>query len=450
MKPASKEAYDLLHKSILTFADMEASGIMVDVDYYKNQKKKLKKKRKKMKIELMDTKEVKEWKKVFRTKFKVTSDDQLRHMLFEVFDYEATEFTEKEEKPSVEEEALRRLDIPWVNLLIERKRLKRVTDKINGILRETIDGVLHPSFNLHKVPTYRGSCDHPNFQNMDKRNPEMAKIIRSGIIPRPGRQLLEIDFKGNEIKSAACYHKDPKMIEYLNNPKLDMHRDLAAECYMLKKKQVTDDTRYCGKNKFIFPEFFGSYFEQTGKNLWNAIAEMKLETVDGLSIKKHLKRKGIKTEAQFITHIKAVEADFWDVRFKVYRDWKEDFWDEYLKRGWIEMLTGFRCHELLKRTELINRPIQGTAFHWLLWSLNRMNKKMRKNMETLLIGQIHDSALCDVVPCELEDVLGMANEIMTKDIMEHWDWIIVPLEIECTKSEVDGSWYDTKEIENKH
>jgi len=446
MKPASKEAYDLLHKSILTFADMEASGIMVDVDYYNTQLEKLKKKRKRMKAELMDTAEVKEWKKAFRSKFKVTSDDQLRHMLFEVFDYEATEFTEKAEKPSVEEEALRRLNIPWVELLIGRKRIKRVRDKIKGILRETIDGVLHPSFNLHKVTTYRSSCDHPNFHNMDVRNLEMAKIIRRGIISRKGRQILEIDFKGNEIKAAACYHKDPKMIEYLKNPKLDMHRDLAAECYMLKKKQVTKDTRYCGKNKFIFPEFYGSYFETVSKDLWNAIPEMKLETKDGVPLKKHLKGQGVKSFGQYREHIESVEDDFWNRQFKVYRDWKESTWEEYLKRGWIEMLTGFRCHELMKKNELINRPIQGTAFHWLLWCLIRLNKKMKKNMESLLIGQIHDSAICDVVPGELEDLLGTANEIMTKDIMEYWDWIIVPLEIESEVAPIDGSWYDKEEI----
>jgi hypothetical protein len=111
------------------------------------------------------------------------------------------------------------------------------------------------------------------------------------------------------------------------------------------------------------------------------------------------------------------------------------------------MLTGFRCSDVGTRNEMLNRPIQGVAFHLLLWSLIEMQRELEvRGMSSMIIGQIHDSLVMDVATDELNLVMRLARSIMTRRIAEYWDWINVPLEVEAELSPRDGSWFEIKEI----
>ena len=63
-----------------------------------------------------------------------------------------------------------------------------------------------------------------------------------------------------------------------------------------------------------------------------------------------------------------------------------------------------------------------------------------------MIGQIHDSVLLDVHPDEMMHVLDMVRSVTCNKLQKHWDWIIVPLEIEAEAADVDQSWYHKKEV----
>ena len=174
---------------------------------------------------------------------------------------------------------------------------------------------------------------------------------------------------------------------------------------------------------------------------------MELETRKGTPLKKWLKKKGIKNLGKFEDHIQEVEYYFWNELFHEYNEWKKELYQSYLNHGYVDMYTGFRCYEFMKKNEAINRAIQGTAFHWLLWSLIQLRKEMKKRkMETLLVCQIHDSAELDIVPSERDEILGLAKEIMTEWIREHWEWIIVPLEIEVEIAPKGEPWWKKKEV----
>ena len=115
--------------------------------------------------------------------------------------------------------------------------------------------------------------------------------------------------------------------------------------------------------------------------------------------------------------------------------------------SYFDTLTGFRIEGLYKRNEVINYPVQGSAFHWLLWSLIRIQKLLKKyKMKSLLVGQIHDSIVGDVHKKELRDYLDIVKQVMTIDVRKHWEWIIVPLRIEAEVAPVGGSWFDKKEV----
>ena len=453
--PITKEGYKLFHRGVLALADVEQKGICIDTAYLKLQRKKTEKKIKAFKEEVNKSKLIKTWRQVYSTRFNINSNQQLAGVLFGRMGYEPTGFTEKSGKPSTDEEALTAVKNPTVKKLIRIRKLKRACDRIDDILSETVDGILHPNFNLHLVRTFRSSCNSPNFQNMNVRNPEIAEIIRRGIVARPGRMLVELDYKALEVCIAACYNEDPNLIKEVIDPATDMHTDQALECYALTRKELGPtgkkpgkDVRYCAKNKFVFPEFYGDYYVECAKNLWKSISSMKLETAQGVPLKKHLVKKGIKNTRQYENHIKKVEHRFWNKRFKVYTQWKDDLYKSYLKKGYVDMLTGFRCYEVMKRNEVINRGIQGSAFHCLLWSLIRLNKQFKKYApDCYIIGQIHDSIILDINPEKFELVIRLAKKVMEKDIRKAWDWIIVPLTVEVEASPVGGSWFEKKEVE---
>jgi DNA polymerase-1 len=442
-----RDAYKLIHQGILTMAEIESNGMAINEKYYRGRTKNLEGRIRDLRHQIETCTEGRAWKKKYRGKFNMDSGKQLGDMLYNELGYEAENFTKKSGQPSTKEEDLAKINSPLVRMWVQKNQLKGLLDKITDVMRETEGGFLRPFFNLHIPQSYRSSSDSPNGQNWYKRNKELAQIMREGIICRPGNMLTEFDFKGNEIKSAACYHHDPVMIAYLKDPTKDMHRDVAMDCYMLSLEQVSKDARYCGKNKFVFPQFFGDYYIACAKNLWEAIRTMDLRREDDkVSLKKHLKQKGIKSLFEFEKHIQRMERKFWKKRFKVYDAWKEDFWQEYCERGCLDMLTGFCCHELLTRNECINRPIQGTAFHWLLWCLIQLQKEIKKRkLKALIVGQIHDSAILDHPPEEADELSEIMHGLCDK-IREHWPWIIVPMEIETERSEVDGNWWDMKEV----
>ena len=129
-----------------------------------------------------------------------------------------------------------------------------------------------------------------------------------------------------------------------------------------------------------------------------------------------------------------------------YTDWKDETWEEYLHKGYVDLVTGFRSYEILKRTELLNRPIQGPAFHCLLWVIIRANREMKKKkLKSLIIGQIHDSLLIDCVDEEMAEVIAIVRKWMCKRIQQDWEWITVPLEIECEASPIGGNWFEKHE-----
>lgn len=458
MKPITNQAYQLLHEGCIALSQVEANGIRIDVDYLKRTLASTKKDINKLTTKLKSGKIYKRWKEEYKYKTKLGSRAQLGHILFDIMDYECLEETDTG-RAKTDEAALKTVDIPFVRRYLKLEKLKKARNTyLKNIRRETFNGFMHPFFNLHLALTYRSSSDHPNFQNIPIKNPYVAELIRRAFIARKNHQLIETDFKGIEVCCATCYHHDPNMIIYLSDTKKnDMHRDAACDCLMIKKSQVSWNTRDIAKNMFIFPQFYGDWHKHCAANLWNAIVERHICTEDGVYLIKHLKRKGITelgncdpdedaVEGTFEYHIKEVEYDFWNEKFPVYHQWKQDWYEAYLKKGYFETLTGFIIEGMMKRNEVINYPVQGSAFHWLLWALIRIQKLLKKyRMKSLLVGQIHDSIVGDVHKREKRDYLNIVRQVIYEDLPKHWKWIIVPLSVETKVAPVGGSWFDIKE-----
>lgn len=463
VEPLKQEGYQLLHEGVIALAQVEANGIRIDIKKLQKTKKDLTEKMRVLKTELEHSKLYKKWRRRFGADSNLTSGDQLATMLYDVYGFPITDYTESG-KPSTDEETLNKIEHPALPKLIRfQKYGKALNTFLKGIEKEVVGDRLHPVFNLHTVKTYRGSSDSPNFQNFPVRDKEVSEIIRSHFIASPNSVIVENDFKGIEVGVSACYHQDSNFISYITTPGKDMHRDMAAQIYCMEPKEVSKDARYGAKNKFVFPQFYGDYYLACAKNLWEWIEKGKLTGPDGkTSLFTHLKQQGIdklgacKPEEKpikgtFEHHLAKIEDDFWNNRFRDYGQWRRDWYAAYLKKGYFDTYTGFRISGLLKRNQVTNFPIQGSAFHCLLWVLIKMvNKELRRyHMKSMVVGQIHDSLIGDVQTKELRDYLALVEEIATVRLRKHYDWLIVPLEIEYEIAPLNVSWFGKQEVKFK-
>ncbi len=457
MKATIANAYKLMHEGTLAHAEIEAAGIRIDVARLDRTIKGVGDRIEQLTDRLKQDEVWTAWKRRFGSQANMGSRPQLGKILFDELGYKSTTVT-KTGRPKMDKAELVRLDLPFVKRFLQLEDMKKLKSTyLMGVRREVVDGYLRPSFNLHLARTYRPSSNQPNFQNIPIRDKRVGKMIRSCFIPRNGHVLVEIDYGALEVRVSACYNRDPVLMEYICDPAKDMHRDMAAECYMLSKEQVTKDVRFYAKNQFVFPEFYGSYYVQCAPNLWDAIASGGLTTADGVPLRKHLAEKGISElgycqptekpkDGTFEKHIQQVEQDFWGHRFRIYAQWKLDWFRKYQKRGWFDMLTGFHVDGVYGRNDVINYPVQGSAFHCLLWSLIKLVRWMqKKKMRSVVVGQIHDSIVADVHRSELDDYLAMAKRIMTEDIRREWKWIIVPLSIGVEVAETN--WHEKVGVE---
>lgn len=461
-----QSAYELLHRGALTFAAMSAAGLRVDVPRLERTLRTTERKIERLKRELAGDEVWRLWRKLYGKQASLTKKEQLRRVLYTEMGLPCHVWTEggKSERrlPSVDKNALALLRLPFTTKYNEIMELTTVRNTfLTGIQRELVGDYIHPNYLIHSVRTYRSSSTEPNAHNFPKRNEGNARLVRSLFIPRgPDYVRVGIDFKGIEVAVSACYNKDPVLIKYVSDPKSDMHGDMACQIFMLEPEQLDrKKVRHCSKNQFVFPQFYGSVYFQCAPAMWNYIDlyDCKVKDTDE-SIRKHLRRKGIKElgacnpdhepiEGTFEYHLKQIEEDFWGRRFRVYAQWKKDWWYEYLKKGYYDTYTGFRIHghsgkgQFVKRNNAINDPVQNSAFNCLLWCANKMHDWLKKRrMKSVLVSQIHDSLDADVHRSELQDYLNKVIEVTTVDLPRHWKWIIVPMVVEVEVSE--KNWFE--------
>jgi len=452
--PMTKSAYDLFHEGTLAFARAERAGLRIDVEYCKKEKDKLTKKINHLKEKVEQSKLGRHWKHVYGAKYNFNSNYQVAHLLYDIKKIKPAKTTASG-RGATDEEALSALGIPELDAIIRVRKLMKVRDTyLDAYMREQVNGVIHPSFNLHLVRTFRSSSDSPNFQNIPKRDEQARRVTRGAIFPRKGYQFAGMDFSGIEVRMACVYTEDPQLIH--DTIKGDMHRDMAIELYMLdsldKHHKGEGNLRQGGKSGFVFPQFYGDYYGNCAPNLlkWAAKAYLKDDTPALV----HLERKGliklnrageVKNGDKFMGHVKKVEDYFWNIRYKKYTRWKNRVWKDYQRRGYVDMFTGFRCSGLMNKKDVTNYPFQGTAFHCLLKVFIELDRlAYSKNWDSFPVFQVHDDVTLDVNPAEFDMVTHEMHRIATKELLQQWEWINIPLEVEMDKGEVDQSLAEKK------
>lgn len=452
---SSADAYRLFLEGQEALSQVESNGIRIDTEYLERTWSEtadvLDQKTQELKSgEIWDA-----WIRVYGESANVDSGQQLGHIIFDVFKVPC-EFRTPSGAPSVDEDALERVKFPWIRKFVSRKKLFTARNTfLAGIRREVVGGFLHPDFSLTRVVSFRSSSSKPNSQNFPNRIDRTARMVRQAIIPRgDDYEIAEFDLKGAEVCVSACYHQDPTMIGYLQHGH-DYHKDLACQCFKLKPDQVTKIVRGEAKTDFVFASFYGSWWKNIARKMWDAIDLDDLRRVDGVGLKQHLVEQGIRElggderkpkPGTFEAHIADVYDDFWNRRFLGYTEWKNEWWSRYLKNGYFQSHTGFLYTGIMNRREATNYPIQGSSFHCLLWVLIELQKWLNQyQMKSKIIGQIHDSILMDIHKSEFDAVSEKVAYLIRVAIRKVWPWVILPLDVEAAKS--DRDWYSKKEFE---
>ena len=437
LKPATPESYELLHRGCIALGRAECHGMRIDTNVLAANKRQAQ-------TEILD---IDAWMRTqseytlqrrrFGSETNPMSREQLAVVLYADMGLPYAGERGAKGQYLLPEERLEDIGTPYSTAFSRRAALeKALSTYLDGLEKEIVNGRVHPFFNLHNIITYRSSGDSPNIQNQPVREQWLAQLIRTIFVPDEDQVLIEIDFSGAEVIVAACYHQDPTMIEYLNNG-YDLHSAMAAELWRLSGK-VPKPVRQEAKGKFVFAEFYGDYYKQVGANLW--------KVSEDLGLKPHMETVGLRTEALFIEHVREVERRFWKQRFPIYDQWRERWWRAYCQRGVCYTHTGFRVWgNHFSRNQIINNPIQGSAFHCLLKSFIEIDRRLRDtNMRTRLIGQVHDSLLATAPRNEVAEFTGMANEVMTNWLAAQWPWLIIPMKIEVDASH--ENWFSKKPL----
>lgn len=452
------DGYNLMHQGAIALSEVEANGMRVDVGYLDQAIKDTGRRIRKLEDRLRGCEEYRLQRRRYGQGTNLTSRDQLGAVLFEDMGYEPLSTTATG-KAQLDETMLEKIGTKYAKGFIKLEKLNKVHGTyLKGVRREVEGEYLHSFFGLHLVRSYRGQSDSPNLQNIPIRDAEIGKIIRQAFIPRPGHAIVEMDYSGVEVRIACALSGDPKLT--YDTTEGDMHRDMAAECYMLQPGQVAKPVRQAAKGGFVFAEFYGDWYKQVTKNLWDDIERYKL-TIDEMgspiSLYEHLQAMGITGRGEcdnrsdpvpgtFEHHIQAVEDRFWNDRFKVYHAKRREWVDEYKRQGYIDIATGFRCGGPMTKNQVMNYHIQGPAFHCLLWSLTRLVQKIkRRRMGAKVISQIHDSIIADVPLAELDDYLQLAHDVAIRQLMDAWQWITVPLEVEAEVAYTN--WHEKKGVD---
>jgi uracil-DNA glycosylase family 4 len=438
----------LFMDGLRTFGEIEHEGINIDVAYYDREKAKLTTKIDRLENKLSTSQEAMKFESVTNKKLKLKSNTDLKLLFEKIMKMQAVKITDKGQF-SVDSVVLKSINSDFTQSLLQYRNLLKIRDTYLGqFYREVIDGKINPSFNLHIARSGRSSSDHPNFQNIPARDEFAAETVRRGIIPSKGFRLLDADYGSMEVRIMACASRDPALINYINNPKSDMHRDQAEKLFFLQGQEVNEELRFTAKNSFVFASFYGSWFLPCSESIWDALLTFEKNgmKVNNVPIMEHLKKKGVENLDQYSQHVEQVSNDFWDV-FSATKEWGEHMVQNYLRTGFIEMPTGFRRAGLMERNKILNTPIQGAAFHCLLWSINKLAKiRKREKWQTKIIAQIHDAINYDNHPDEFKMVMERTRKVMCEDIRNEWKWIIVPLVVKFSASEVNGNWYDMEDV----
>lgn len=141
--------------------------------------------------------------------------------------------------------------------MLQFNELDDLLIKFLNPLPEKVDkeGRIHCTYNQCGTRTRRMSSQDPNLQQIPAKT-ELGQEVRACFVPAEGHKFLIADYDQIEIRLAAHYSEDPRLIDAIMNAEYDVHTCTAADMYGVHPKDVTKAMRAIGK-LINFSIFYG-------------------------------------------------------------------------------------------------------------------------------------------------------------------------------------------------
>ena len=390
-------------------ADMELTGILVDVPYLEKIEADLKSQMDALEQEIYE---------LAGTTFNIMSPAQLSKILFEKLEIPYPKKV-KDGKYSTSKDILDKIRFvhPIVDKILDYRTVSKLyTNYAVGLKAEVReDGRIHTIFTQTLTRTGRLSSISPNLQNIPA-SAEYSKLIRTAFIPDSHSKLLSSDYSQVELRIFAHMSKADNLIQAFKDGK-DIHTKTASDIFHVPMEEVTKDMRRTAK-AVNFGILYGISSFGLSEDLGIDIGEAKkfidnyLKTFPGISDYMEQEKKKA-YELGYVTTLMH--------RRRVIPELKNK---NYMIRSSGERMA-------------LNTPIQGTAADILKKAMVEIYDEFEKRgLKSKMLIQVHDELVFNVCNNELEEVIDVVRNVMENTIE-----LRVPLKVDI---EYGNNWYEAK------
>ena len=394
---------------VTVLADMEITGVNVDVDYLNKMGEDLKEKMNSVSSEIYN---------LAGCEFNILSPKQLADVLFVKMEIPYPKKV-KDNSYSTSKDILDKIiDFnPIVGKIEEYRMLAKLYNNyVIGLIAEVhSDGKIHTIFNQTLTRTGRLSSSSPNLQNIPVRL-EYGKLIRKAFLPSKDSIILSSDYSQIELRVFAHISKALNLIEAFNENK-DIHAKTASDIFNVPIEEVTSSMRRQAK-----AVNFGILYGISSFGLSEDL------NIDVNKAKKFIEEY-LKTYPRISEYMEEVIKDAHEKGYvKTIMNRKRTI-DELNNKNYMIRSSGERM--------ALNTPIQGSSADILKKAMIEIYDEFNKrNLKSKMIIQVHDELVFDVLKSEEEEVTKIV-----KNIMENTYKLDVPLVVDINKG---TDWYDAK------
>ena len=393
--------YDIEMPLVKVLADMEQTGVRLDVDALKQSSLVLTEYLQKVEKEIFEMSGV---------EFNVSSAKMVGEVLFDRMKIIDKAKKTKTGQYSTSEDVLEglRRKHPIIEKILEYRGVKKLLSTYIDALPALIsplDGKVHTTFNQTITSTGRLSSTNPNLQNIPIRDEE-GKEIRRAFIADPGCVFMSVDYSQIELRIMAHLSGDTNMIEAFKSGH-DIHAATSAKIHKISLEEVTKDMRRKAKTA-NFGIIYGISVFGLAERLIIPRSEAK-ELIDGYfetypDVKKYMDD----------SIEKARQNGFVETIFHRKRFLSDINSRNAVVRGYAER-------------NAINAPIQGSAADIIKVAMVRIYKRFEEeSIQSKMILQVHDELNFNVVESELDKVRKIVIEEM-----ENATQLQVPIVADC-------------------
>ncbi|MGG5254813.1 DNA polymerase I [Neobacillus sp. SM06] len=394
----------------LILADMESTGVKVDVDRLHSMGQEINEKLVKIENEIHE---------LAGEKFNINSPKQLGIILFEKLGLPPLKKTKTGYSTSAD--VLEKLapDHEIIEKILQYRQLGKLQSTyIEGLLKvvDPETGKVHTRFNQALTQTGRLSSTDPNLQNIPIRLEEGRKIRQAFVPSEEGWVIFAADYSQIELRVLAHIAEDEKLIEAFKEG-MDIHRKTAMDVFHVSADEVTSNMRRQAK-----AVNFGIVY---------GISDYGLSQNLGITRKE---------AGKFIDRYLASYPGVKEYMEDIVRLTKQNGYVTTLlhRRRYIPEITSrnFNVRSFAERTAM-NTPIQGSAADIIKKAMIDMADALKnRRLKTRLLLQVHDELIFEAPKEEIEILKELVPSVM-ENALE----LLVPLKVDYAYG---PTWFDAK------